>query len=505
MHRARRSMPFLRERSALLIALLLASRIATGHADDARPDTGHGRSALPAVDLAPVLALSDAGLIRAHASFGYGYTEDVLNAGDAHHRTGGELALSYQLIDEVAIAGRFDARFDSHTGDDGGDEGFASQAWLIARAGVPVSASVMLGAELALRFPGTADIGRTFDAFSPELRGVATLAPPAWRTMLSGTIGFRIDRASAGVADPDGLSLHDRVGLNASDANAVLLGLAAVHSVGQLAVLGEWTWDLQVGELAADPIESPMRIAAGVRWLASRSLQLQALLGVSPSARPVITDASPLYPIEPRVFLELGVGMRFGDPPPPPPPPRVAPAPVQPAPLPPPPPAAPTTRTVNGRVIDSASQSPIAGAAIEVTGVASGTSDAAGLFKLEGMPLEFIELRVHAAGYDDAVVPVGAGAGQAADLEIELAPDRTIALIRGTVSNFQGRPVAGTVLVQPGNVGAVLDNSGSFELEVPPGEYTVLIKASGYGLQQRIVHVERGDVAVIVVQLQVER
>jgi len=132
-------------------------------------------------------------------------------------------------------------------------------------------------------------------------------------------------------------------------------------------------------------------------------------------------------------------------------------------------------------------------------------SDAAGLFALEDMPLDFIELRVSAEGFKEAVVPVGAGAGQADDLEIELEPDQNAASIRGTVSNFQGRLVAGRVVVQPGNHSAVLDANGSFELALPAGEYTVLITAPGYDSQERVVRVAAGDVAVIVVQLQADR
>jgi hypothetical protein len=498
---ARRTMPFRLGRHGLWVALLLALP-AGARADGAGADIGHGRSALPAIDLVQVLTPAKDRPIRAHASFGYGYTEEVLDAGDAHHRSDGQLALSFQPIDEVALAGRFDGRFDAHTGEAGGDEGFVSQASWMARGAVPIDALVSLGAEVALRFPGTSEVGRTFAAISPEARALITLAPPGSSTWLSAALGFRLDRAREGLSDAERLSLSDRVGLGASDANAVLLGLGALRSFGRFALLGEWTWDVQVGGRAAPPLESPMRIALGARFFASRTLQLQALTGVSPSARPAIDASAPLYPIEPRFFLSLGLGLRFGDEPAPAPE-RAPPPKVQEAPPPAPPPA-PTARRVTGRVSDAASQAPIAGAVIEASG-ASAVSDASGLFQLENMPLDFIELRVRAGGFKDAVVPIGAGGAQAEDLEIQLEADRATALIRGTVSNFQGRVVAGHVHVQPGNVGAVLDADGSFEIEVPAGEYTVLIKASGYGLQQRRVRVERGDVAVIVVQLQAER
>jgi hypothetical protein len=372
----------------------------------------------------------------------------------------------------------------------------------MARAAVPVSSLLRAGVEGGLRLPGASEIGGTFGAISPEARAVLTAAPRAW--WFSGSAGFRLDRAREGAAERERLSLADRVGLGASDANAVLLGLGAARSFGRFTLLGEWSWDVQVGARAAEPLESPMRMTLGARLFLSRSLQAQLLAGVSPSARPAITASAPLYAIEPRVQIALGLGMRFGDEPAPPPPARAEPTLVRPEPPPLPPP--PTTRSVSGRVVDSMANTPIAGAEIATSdGTVKVAADAAGLFQLESMPLGFIELRIGAEGFREAMVPVGAGADQGADLEIELEPERTTALIRGTVSNFQGRAVAGHVLVQPGNLGTVLDASGNFEVEVPAGEYTVLITASGYGLQQRGVHVDRGDVAVIVVQLQSER
>lgn len=488
----------------MVVALLLCATSA--RAQPAEPESGHGRTALPATDVVPVLVAERAGVIRAHAALGYAYTEDVLGADDAHHRSQLDLALSYQLIEAVALAGRFDARLDSHDGAAGGDQGFATQAWLMARAGMPVSSLLRAGVEGGLRFPGASELGGTFAAVSPEARAVLTVAPRAF--WFSGSAGFRLDRAREGAADRERLSLADRVGLGASDANAVLLGLSAVRSFGRFALLGEWSWDVQVGARAAEPLESPMRLTLGARLFLSRALQAQLLASVSPSARPTIVESAPLYAIEPRVQIVLGLGVRFGDEPTrsPPPPPRVQPTPVRPAPPPLPPPPPPATRSVSGRVVDSMSRAPLAGAEVATSdGTAKVATDAAGLFELASMPLSFIELRVHAEGFKDAVVPVGAGADQGADLEIELEPERATALIRGTVSNFQGRAVAGHVLVQPGDVGAVLDARGNFEVEVPAGEYTVLITASGHGLQQRRVHVDRGDVAVIVVQLQSER
>jgi hypothetical protein len=486
-------------RITLALALLLSA--ATTLAARAE-DIGHSRTALPAADAVPVLLAGREHPIRAHASIGYGYTEQVLDAADAHHRTEAQLAASYQPHEAIALAGRFDARLDTHTSDAGGDEGIVTQSWLSGRLNLPASSVLRVGADVALRFPGASEPGRSITSVSPEARALITFSPVEQRTSLSAVLGFRLDRSRHGMAEPERLSLDDRVGLGASDANAVLLGIGAVHRLGAFALLGEWTWDLQVGERAASALESPMRIAAGARWFLSRTVHLQLLAGVSPSARPAIAASEPLYPIEPRVFGALGIGLRFGAAPQVKVAPRAEPV-VKP--LPPPEPAPPTARRVSGRVIDSASHAPLAGAVIAIASGMSVVTDGTGLFQLENMPLDFIELRVRAEGFKEAVVPVGAGAGQADDLEIELEPDQTTASIRGTVSNFQGRLVAGRVVVQPGNHSAVLDADGSFELELPAGEYTVLIAAPGYDSQERVVRVAPGDVAVIVVQLQADR
>ena len=482
----------------VLALLLAAATTFTARAED----IGHGRTALPAADAVPMLLAGREHPIRAHASIGYGYTEQVLDAGDAHHRTEAQLAASYQPLEALALAARFDARLDTHASDAGGDEGIVTQSWLSARVSLPASSSLRVGADAALRFPGASEPGRSITSVSPEARALITFSPVEQRTWLSAAVGFRLDRSRHGMAEPERLSLDDRVGLGASDANAVLLGIGAVHRLGAFALLGEWTWDLQVGERAAAALESPMRLTAGARWFLSTSLHLQLLAGVSPSTRPAIAASEPLYPIEPRVFGALGVGLRFGAAPRPRAAQRVEPVAK---PLPPPEPPPPIARRVSGRVIDGASHAPLAGAVIASASGPEVASDAAGLFALEDMPLDFIELRVSAEGFKEAVVPVGAGAGQADDLEIELEPDQNAASIRGTVSNFQGRLVAGRVVVQPGNHSAVLDANGSFELALPAGEYTVLITAPGYDSQERVVRVAAGDVAVIVVQLQADR
>jgi hypothetical protein len=243
-----------------------------------------------------------------------------------------------------------------------------------------------------------------------------------------------------------------------------------------------------------------MRIVVGGRLFVARTLQLQQLAGVSPSARPPITADGPLYPIEPRVWASAGIGGSFGAEP------AAAP---KPAPVTAPPPvivAPPRVYTVSGRVFDGASRLPVAEAAIEIPGHGSALSANDGSFAIDAVPESAAELRVRAQGFREFSLPLAIGrpSGEA-PLEIGLERDLPEAQIRGTVRSYSGKPVAGLVHVQPGDLVRTLSTEGTFEIEVPPGEYTVLITAKGYVPQEQRIRVDKGDVTVIAVELKADQ
>jgi hypothetical protein len=467
-------------------------------ADEASRRLGHGESALPAVDTVPVFALPTDPL-RFNAALGYGYTESVLDTDDAHHRSEAAVALSYAPIEALTFAARFDARLDSHSGEAGGDEGALTQGWLIARAEHAIARALRAGAELSVRFPGATELLETFAGTSPELRAGITWWPEPERTTLNAALGFRLDRGRESAPAREELSLNDRVGLGASDSHALLLGISATRSYGMVDVLGEWSWDVYVGDRAPAAIESPMRIILGGRLFLSRALHVQLLAGVSPSGRPEITADGPLYVVEPRVFFAGGIGGLFGGKPVARRPRPVTAAPVVTV-------APPRLHKVSGRVFEGASQLPVPEATIEIPGHASTVSGNDGTFAIESVPQSATELRVRAQGFRDFSLPLSI-TSDAPDAPLELALERELpeAQIRGTVRSYRGKPIAGLVHVQPGDHVKTLDAEGTFEIEVPPGEYTVLITAKGYESQEQRIRVEKGGVTVIAVELKAEQ
>jgi hypothetical protein len=248
-----------------------------------------------------------------------------------------------------------------------------------------------------------------------------------------------------------------------------------------------------------------MRIVLGGRLFVSPVLHVQLLAGLSPSARPTITVDSPLHAIEPRVWLACGIGGSFGgEPAAGTVAPVLAPVPIS---MPPalPAPAAPVY-TLRGRVFDGQSQLPVADATIEIPGHASTVSGSDGAFAIDAVPQSADELSVRAQGFRDFSLPISIdkhGGGE--PLEIVLARELPDPQIRGTVRSYRGTPVAGLVHVQPGGLVRTLGAEGTFEIDVAPGEYTVLITARGYVSQEQRVRVEQGDVTVIAVELKAER
>lgn len=490
--RARATGSPLRTTPVLLGALLL-SCASVARAQSVRPAVGNGPNALAAVDTVPVLIEAQRKL-AANATLGYGYTEAVIDEGDAHHRAGTQLAISYAPNRYLGLAGRVDGRVDAHHGTpDGEGPGVALQSLLIARAGVEVTPALRVGGEAALRFPAGSNAGRGLSAVSGELRSVLTLSPPRSELWLSSVIGFRLDRAREGVEDTDRLSPSDRVALGASDWNAVLLGLAASRKLGAFDLVGEWSWDMQVGAAAPPPLQSPMRVAAGARWFPSSAMHVQLLAGVSPSTRPAVAAGAPLYLFEPRVWLTAAFGWYFerGTPAPP----RLRGAQATPT-------AQPAeTAALRGRVVDAAGGAPLPGARVEVQGRDAVVTDTQGNFWIADLPRGEIGLRVTAAGFGAIETRASAAAGRIAEVQIPLERALPDGQIRGTVRGFDGIPVAAQIRLEPG--GAVLQAAadGSFEIDVAPGDYTVIIDAPGYRSQRRAALVEFRGVTVIVVEL----
>ena len=81
------------------------------------------------------------------------------------------------------------------------------------------------------------------------------------------------------------------------------------------------------------------------------------------------------------------------------------------------------------------------------------------------------------------------------------APATTNGQIRGNVRSFAGEALNATVTVYPSDLKASTDAEGAFSLDVPPGKYTVRIRAHGYKSQNRNVVVSENGVTVLNAEL----
>jgi protocatechuate 3,4-dioxygenase beta subunit len=114
----------------------------------------------------------------------------------------------------------------------------------------------------------------------------------------------------------------------------------------------------------------------------------------------------------------------------------------------------------------------------------NGTTDADGLYTLDGVPAGDHTIEFQKAGFIVLRKPIESAAGKEAHLDAEL--DRGNELT-GRVLDGSGRPVAGANVSvnsadrRPGNSNATTDGDGTFDLQgLADGKYTVVARKNGY-------------------------
>jgi hypothetical protein len=450
------------------------------------------------------------------ASAGYGYTESVLGMGDAHHRIAGALTLDERPLPWLDLALRLDGRYDAHLfAGQPTDTGMVGDPRLYVRVDQGWPSGLRLGARAGLWLPGGDAPSLEASALSPEILGIASYAPATAAIALTANVGYRIDRSAHSAPDAARLGPGDRLALEVSAFNEVLVGAAATLGRGPAQGFVEASADLLVGS-GAPPIQSsPILLGGGGRFALTRNLRFEAEVEVSPSSRPDTGPAAPLVPIPPRVSAWLGLAFRFDSAPAPAlvpsPAPAAVPSPslaaVAPAP-------APKTELA-GRVA-AADGGKIDGLRLEVTVGDSSpevTVDENGQFTVEGKPGDELTVAAEAAGYlpGRATVTLTGGANK---VDLTLQRRAPQGQIRGLVRSLRGAPVAADITIEPedhASSGAARQpdhrraEGGRFEVDVPPGRYRVTISASSYQTQQRKVDVEENGVTVLNVDLRSER
>jgi len=434
-----------------------------------------------------------------HAGADYGLLESVVGNDDLHHEVAGRAAFALQPLDWLALGVRFDALYVKHSGGaDDGDSGALTRTRVGARVGGALSDRIRLGGELRLRVPAAQSASDAFRGTSVDLRALLTYAHGDGRLLLSSVLGARLDHTRSAVPQPLGYTTSDRVVLGVANGTAVQTGLAATYRMDAIDLLGEWTWDLYTGSSAPSVGQSPMWLTGGARYWLAEAMHADFIVSVSPSARPDVQDDFVPVVIEPRFWLGAAFGMQFGRP--------AAPVVEEPS-APPPPPKEVAPGSVEGQVRGVDGEA-IGGATVSYQtpeGPQQVVADGEGKFQLTSVPPGPLELSIEAEGYEPFKQLVQVAEGKAIASEVLLQRPLPEGQIRGTVKDYKGRPVAAKIRIKPLGKSLRADANGEFEIDVPPGDYTVVVTADGFRSQRRPAKVHDNGVTVVIVDLRKKR
>lgn len=457
-----------------------------------------GYNALPGVHEVPIGVQARPG-IAARAGASYGFTEAVLKMRDSHHRLQLDAAASLTPLPWLSAALRVLGRYDVHSGaGNQSDYGIVTGTHLGARALFPLGADFQAGAELELWLPAGDTVGDAFSALSSDLQLLLAYAPRSSGLKLGLALGMRMDRSQHAGGEPERYSAADRLALGVSDGIwAAKPGLAFAYRSGRIEWLAEWAYRMYFDYVA----RSPMWIRAGARYFPSDDLQLELLLGVSPSKRPSLAQGEPLAVIEPRLWAGLAVSYTWDAS-------ASEPEASEPEPL----PATPERElepraNVQGQVA-AAGGAPLPGASVELTRDAARleqTTDDAGKFAFRDLEAGEYQLAVTAEGFESAKRGLVLQPGAALELNIPLSQELPIGQIRGTVRRFDGTPILARVVISALDIDQKTRPDGTFEIDVPPGDYSVVISAERFSRQTRTAHVEQRGVAILIVELEPSR
>ena len=344
-------------------------------------------------------------------------------------------------------------------------------------------------------------------ALSPELLGALSYAPGTGRFIVSANLGYRLDRSARTATDAPLLGPGDRVALDVSAFNSVLVGAAASLRLGPAQAFLEGSWNLLVGAGSPKPMASPMRVGGGVRLALGPRVDLEFQADVSPSLRPDLADPmAALIPVPPRFAAGLGLVYRFTAPPSPARSPVVLAA--------SPPPARRRSRpggTGGGRGRHRLGARPGDHGGRERAArcarhrhrrrePATIVVDGEGRFTVEGAPGDELVIAVEAKGFLPVSQPVTLAAGPPAELAIDLRRTPPGGQLRGFVRSFRGSAVDAEIVVDD-NGTELRASHGRFEVDVTPGMHEVRISARGYVTQVRRVHVEQDGVTLLNIDL----
>ncbi|MDH5673651.1 MAG: carboxypeptidase-like regulatory domain-containing protein [Myxococcales bacterium] len=398
-------------------------------AEEASPIDAHGRrdDALPGLSAVALTGTATPGRLSLAGGLGYGFTGDVLEDDENHHRLALRAGVAYEALRWLILGYALEGRLHRQVGGtDAGDGGFLIHSRFALRAGKTLTDDFALGAELAVELPAAASPAAAITAIGAGLSLMATHT--SGPLLLAANAGIRLDRAGEAIDDPRRLSGADRIALGTADATGLPLGLGASYRLGSLTPFGEVSWEPRVGRNAQKALSAPMWVTLGLKLELKKGLRWVLSASVSPSARPDAIVATPGQPdvplsvVDPRAWLRTGLqwsapraSARAGD--------------------------DSASHAVEGSV-RGADGAPVSGASVSWVDdpKVSTTSDADGRFRLQGLPAGAQRLRVQAPGLSPEELTVQVPADPKTPLTIELKPLSTG--LTGQVLRSDGTPIA---------------------------------------------------------------
>ncbi len=149
--------------------------------------------------------------------------------------------------------------------------------------------------------------------------------------------------------------------------------------------------------------------------------------------------------------------------------------------------SAPTTLTLNGRVLDGVTQAPISGTNITLVDTgASVVSDGSGHFVIDGITLKNFSVTASATGYETSTVVVQVAAFGQAEITLALSPPgsgATTSILQGVVTDAQsGAPIPNArVSIDGTGFTAVTGADGRYTLNgIDRLQFNVMVSAVGY-------------------------
>ena len=124
-----------------------------------------------------------------------------------------------------------------------------------------------------------------------------------------------------------------------------------------------------------------------------------------------------------------------------------------------------------------------------------------GSFSLDDLEPGDASVEITAEGFAPVSREITLSTAAPAKLEVSVAKALPIGQVRGLVRDYGGKGIAAAIRVEPVGLEVKVGADGTFEVNVAPGSYEIVIHAAGYADQKRRVVVERDGVTMLNVEL----